>query len=80
MAAPELMTGTIESLNRKTPNAARPTFGFIACGRKSYFFAPSGMDMTSEVAFDDLRPGMRVTFTLIDHPRGPRAIQIRAVK
>ena len=72
--------GRIESLNTRAGND-RPTFGFIAGddGGRSYFFVPSGMQVTSPHTFDQLTEGMRVMFILIAHPKGPRAIEIRTV-
>lgn len=75
------VTGRVESLNKKVPDAPRPTFGFIVSDAgDSYFFVPSGMEMTSPVTFDQLREGMPVEFTVIPHPKGPRAIEVRAEK
>lgn len=63
------MKGTIESL--------RGTYGFIR-GEDgvSRFFLPSGLQPTPGVTFEDLRVGMQAEFVHIDHPRGPRAIEV----
>lgn len=41
-----------------------------------YFFLPNGVQRLSPVAFDDSVPGDRVDFVEIQHPRGPRAIEV----
>lgn len=66
------MTGTIESLYN--------TYGFIrGTDRVSRFFLPSALQATTTVAYEDLSIGDRVEFVHIDHPRGPRAIEIRTI-
>lgn len=75
------MKGTIEHLatRKDSPDPSKPTFGFIRGeDRVSYFFIPNGMESTT-VKFDSLKPGMRVGFTPIDHPKGPRAIEVRVL-
>lgn len=75
------MLGVIESLKaKKGADPARPTFGFIrsADGLSSYFFVASGLQQTT-LKFDDLKEGLKVQFTPIDHPRGPRAIEIHVL-
>lgn len=65
---PGMMRGTIERL--------LPTFGFIrGDDRIGRFFIPSGLQ-AGGVQFSALRVGMQVGFIHIDHPRGPRAIDI----
>jgi cold shock CspA family protein len=61
--------GVIESL--------RDTYGFIR-GEDgvSRFFLPSALQQTIGITFEELQTGMRVEFIHIDHPRGPRAIEI----
>ena len=75
------MLGTIEHLAaKKDADPNKPTFGFIRGDDKtSYFFIPQGMQRTT-VRFDALKPGMRVEFTTIEHPKGPRAIEVRVVE
>lgn len=55
----------------------RETFGFIrGTDGVSRFFLPSGLQKTQGVTFESLRVGMQVEFVHIDHPRGPRAIEV----
>lgn len=72
------MRGHIEHLASKN-KGDRPTFGFLM-GEDgvSRFFIPTGLQTTT-LKFDDLHSGMAVEFTPIDHPKGPRAIEIRVV-
>ena len=67
------MVGTVEVLN--------DTYGFIR-GEDSVsrFFLPSAMQATPGVTFEQLQVGDQVSFAHIDHPRGPRAIEIRVIK
>jgi|PlaIllAssembly_1097288.scaffolds.fasta_scaffold859102_2 cold shock CspA family protein len=69
MAGVDVIEGVIEALH--------DTYGFIR-GRDSVsrFFLPSALQVTQGVAFEDLRIGSRVEFVHIDHPRGPRAIEV----
>lgn len=62
------LTGTIRTL--------RETFGFIN-GQDGidYFFIPSGLQMTT-YRFHELKVGDDVQFIPIEHPKGPRAIEI----
>ncbi len=63
------MKGTIETL--------KSNFGFIRGeDGTSYFFIPSGLQL-STMGWDDLKQGMRVNFTDIVHPKGPRAIEVQ---
>ena len=63
------MNGVVESLHG--------TYGFIRGeDRVSYFFIPTGMQQTQTITFADVQVGMRARFTHIDHPRGPRAIEV----
>ena len=66
------MLGTVESVHS--------TFGFIR-GEDSVsrFFLPSAIQHTSPVQFDGVAVGHRVEFVHIDHPRGPRAIEVRVL-
>lgn len=63
------MGGVIEHL--------KETYGFI-CGddRKSYFFIPTGLQVYT-TKFEELKVGMKVEFTPIAHPKGPRAIEVK---
>lgn len=72
------MTGTIESLC--TPEGKdRPTYGFIRGDDKvNYFFFGKSMQQTTK-PFDQLRPGMKVEFISIEHPKGKRALEVRVV-
>lgn len=75
------MTGEVEHLAAKkdSPNPDKPTFGFIRGEDKvSYFFIPQGMQQTT-TRFDALKVGMKVEFTTLDHPKGPRAIEVRVI-
>jgi CspA family cold shock protein len=57
-------SGTIKRLTDKG-------FGFIATGEGTeYFFHQSAVQ---GVRFDDLREGQRVSFTIGQGPKGPRA-------
>lgn len=61
-------TGTIK---RKTDKG----FGFIAAeDGTEYFFHQSGC---VDTRFDDLREGQRVTFTVGQGPKGPRAENVK---
>lgn len=64
------MAGTVESLHG--------SYGFIrGDDRISRFFIPTGLQTSQRVTFTDIAVGMRATFIHIDHPKGPRAIEIR---
>ncbi len=53
-------------------------FGFIiAEDRKDYFFHRSGLQ--APLDFDQLVGGERVAFEIEASPKGPRAVQVRAV-
>jgi CspA family cold shock protein len=61
-------SGTIKRLTDKG-------FGFIATGEGTeYFFHQSAVQ---GVRFDDLREGQRVSFTIGQGPKGPRAEGVR---
>ena len=61
-------TGTIKRLTDKG-------FGFIATGEGTeYFFHQSACQ---GIRFDDLREGQRVSFTVGQGPKGPRAEGVR---
>jgi CspA family cold shock protein len=65
------MTSTIGTIKRKTDKG----FGFIAApDGKEYFFQQSGCVGTS---FDELREGQRVSFTVGQGPKGPRAENVK---
>jgi CspA family cold shock protein len=51
-------------------------FGFIAGDGKEVFFHSSALQ---GVRFDDLREGQKVTFTLGQGPKGPRAEDVSVV-
>jgi cold shock CspA family protein len=53
-------------------------YGFIQADDDgtSYFFLSSSLEMTGP-RFHVLSVGNRVAFTPIDHPKGPRAIEVR---
>lgn len=62
------LTGTIRTL--------RETYGFInGADGIDYFFIPSGLQMTTR-RFHELSVGDDVQFIPIEHPKGPRAIEI----
>ena len=65
------MIGTVETLHER--------YGFIR-GEDgvSRFFMPSGLsqDGNGGTAFSDMSVGDRVEFVHIDHPRGPRAVEV----
>jgi cold shock protein len=66
------MASTTGTIKRKTDKG----FGFIATpDGKEYFFHQSGCTGTS---FDDLREGQRVSFTIGQGPKGPRAENVKA--
>lgn len=66
------LTGTIRTL--------RETYGFInGHDGVDYFFIPSGLHMTTR-RFHELTVGDDVQFIPIEHPKGPRAIEILIVK
>lgn len=67
------MTGTVEKMF--------DTYGFIrGTDGVSRFFLPTALQMTQEAQFDDIVAGTVVQFAHIDHPRGPRAIEVLVVR
>jgi cold shock protein len=65
-----MQSGTIKKL------VAERGFGFIAAeDGKEYFFHRSGTD----VEFDSLQGGERVTFEVEASPKGPRAAKVTVV-
>jgi cold shock protein len=65
------MASTTGTIKRKTDKG----FGFIASGDgKEYFFHQSSC---SGASFDDLREGQRVSFTVGQGPKGPRAENVK---
>lgn len=55
----------------------KETYGFIKGeDGKSRFFIPTGLQL-STLKFENLKVGMAVEFTHIDHPKGARAIEVR---
>lgn len=53
------------------------TYGFIrGDDRIQRFFIPSSLQTTQRIGWDDLHVGMVVEFIGIEHPRGPRAIEV----
>jgi len=73
--------GTIKSLPEDRDTGERRGFGFIM-GEDDVerFFLATALQQFSPTRFDALDVGDPVTFTGIDHPRGPRAIEVRATK
>jgi CspA family cold shock protein len=66
-----VMASTTGTIKRKTDKG----FGFIAApDGTEYFFHQSGCVETS---FDDLREGQRVSFTVGQGPKGPRAENVK---
>ena len=62
--------GTIKKLTDKG-------FGFIDTGKgEDMFFHTSSV---VDVSYDDLREGQKVTFTLGEGPKGPRAEEVKPV-
>jgi len=60
------MTGTIKNVNHEKG------YGFIVDERGiEYFFHRSGLEVRE--GFTHLRHGVRVQFTSVDAPKGPRA-------
>lgn len=55
-------------------------FGFIKGDDDGVdrFFHRSGLEQTT-LPFDDLAQNMRVVFTHVDGPKGPRAVEVRVV-
>lgn len=71
--ATDKLTGVIIKVNA--------TYGFIAGDDTvERFFIPSGLEQTQRAVWDDLRVGMKVEFTHINHSRGPRAIEVRVIE
>jgi CspA family cold shock protein len=65
------MASTTGTIKRKTDKG----FGFIAAADGTeYFFHQSGCVATS---FDELREGQRVSFTVGQGPKGPRAENVK---
>ena len=65
------MPSTSGTIKRKTDKG----FGFIAAADGTeYFFHQSGCVGTR---FDDLREGQKVTFTIGQGPKGPRAENVK---
>jgi CspA family cold shock protein len=66
-----VMAATTGTIKRKTDKG----FGFIAAADGTeYFFHQSGCVGTR---FDDLREGQRVSFTVGQGPKGPRAENVK---
>lgn len=54
------------------------TFGFIkAEDGERLFFLPSAIQRNSPRQFEQCAAGQRVKFVRIEHPRGPRAIDVK---
>jgi CspA family cold shock protein len=67
---PHMPTGTIKKL------VSDRGFGFIAAeDGKEYFFHRTGLD--SDLNFDSLAGGERVTFEIEASPKGPRAGRVK---
>lgn len=67
------MTGAIRTL--------KDGFGFIVGDDEvDYFFLASALDRMVGVKFEQLGEGQDVTFMPIEHPRGPRAIEVRVTR
>lgn len=65
------MASSVGTIKRKTDKG----FGFISAeDGTEYFFHQSGCVGTR---FDDLREGQRVTFTVGQGPKGPRAENVK---
>jgi CspA family cold shock protein len=65
------MASTTGTIKRKTDKG----FGFIAAtDGTEYFFHQSGC---VGIRFDDLREGQRVSFTVGQGPKGPRAENVK---
>lgn len=71
------MSGT----NKGTIARMHATFGFIRedGGTVERFFIPSAVQKTSGVPFERMAPGQRVQFVPIEHPKGPRAIEVKVL-
>jgi len=69
MAATTTKRGVIEKV--------MPNFGFIR-GEDgiSRFFLPSAVSLLSSVSWSAVQNGMNAQFVPIEHPRGPRAIEV----
>jgi len=66
-----MTTGTIKKV------VADRGFGFITAeDGKEYFFHRGGL--VAPLEFDRLTGGERVTFTIEESPKGPRAVQVTA--
>lgn len=73
------MKGRVEHMAGEHPDTGLPTFGFIrGDDGASRFFIASGLQM-STLKFDEIRVGMNVEFTPIEHPKGLRAIEVRVL-
>ncbi len=71
------MRGKVEHMAGSHPQTGRPTFGFIRGeDGESHFFIPTGLQQTT-LRFDEIEVGMPVEFTVIEHPKGSRAIEVR---
>jgi cold shock CspA family protein len=69
------MTGTIEELNA-SKFADDGGYGFIrAADGERLYFNTTGLQLSS-VQFGFLKVGDPCRFTAIDHPAGPRAIEV----
>jgi cold shock CspA family protein len=68
------VTGTIEALHPSQFESGG--YGFITAddGERLYFNT-SGLQLSS-IPFESLKLGDRCRFTAIDHPEGPRAIEV----
>lgn len=76
--------GTIRKLINKTADengGKASAFGFIRDAQgDDLFFLPSTMQETTKVPWESLKVGEKVEFTLIVHPKGPRAIEVRVLR
>ena len=59
--------GTVRTINPRG-------FGFIRCGRDSYFFHGTALENSN---IDALQIGATVSFEVADSPKGPRAEAVR---
>jgi len=74
------MNGTIKSLPQDHTTGERRGYGFIRDDAGGNWFFHKRAIQAFGPAFADLQEGDPVTFTPIEHPKGPRAIEVRILK
>ena len=70
--------GVIKKIVNEGPDGKR--YGFIAGDDgRDYFFTPASIQKMIPYTFDDFGEGELVEFEPINHPKGPRALEVRNI-